>query len=223
MGGPGVAFIFFKTVEFRHVLGIADRLERAHVLSGGEDVPAAVFRVDLHDGPHDEFPLVDLLGQKDRFQRIDEIPPDHRLVRDRGDLAGRDQLGFYDLEPFLQKRLAVLPRRPVVEKEMQGVEIPVFGVDPVAREAAAETVGALVHGAHGLGREIPGDPAAVPVDHRGDGAARGDPDLSFQFHGLPPKNKNAPIPKKRNERLCSFARIIAHPPRGCQGRSVHKN
>ena len=66
---------------------------------------------------------------------------------------------------------------------MQGEVIPQLGVDAVAGKASAQTVGTVVHGLHALDDGLTVHPLAFPGDHGGDGAAGGNPDLSFQlFH-----------------------------------------
>ena len=65
------------------------------------------------------------------------------------------------------------------------------------REAAAESVGAVVHRAHGPNDPFPGHAPAFPGDHGRDGAAGGDPNLSFfpHAHTTFPKHRKRRFPR----------------------------
>ena len=157
-------------------------LEGPHVLSAREDVGPLHSGVYLHDRPRDEFLFVDLKIGQHRFERIDEVSPDYRLAGDLGDLARGNDLALYYLKSLFQQRLAAFSRVAAVEKEVKGIEVPVFGVDPVARESASQTVGPVVHRQHRAGYEISRDPLSLLRDHRRYCASRRYPDASFDFH-----------------------------------------
>ena len=224
VGRPAVALVFVQAVEFAHVLGEAHGLEGAHVLAAGEDVTAVQRGVDVHDRAHDVLPLVELHGRQHGLERGDEVAPDHGLVCDGGHLPGGDQLRLDDLEPILEEGLAVFSGGAVVKKHVQRVKIPVLRIDAVRREAAAESVGAVVHRAHGPNDPFPGHAPAFPGDHGRDGAAGGDPNLSFfhHAHSAFPNNKKSAPPGSRGKRLC----LCAHyrpPSAACQVCVFEKN
>ena len=107
---------------------------------------------------------------------------------------------------------------PKYRKEMKGVEVAVFGIDPVAGEPAPEPVRAVVHRLHRPDDRLSRHSFSLPRDHRRDRAPGGDPDTAFPFHTvfLSKKQKRRRFcvrqVKRKNERLCSFFCIIAHEP-----------
>lgn len=77
---PAVALVLVKTVEFAHILGVADGLEDPHVLAAGKDIGAADFGIDADDAARNKFGLVELTALELCVQRHDEIPPDQRFA-----------------------------------------------------------------------------------------------------------------------------------------------
>ena len=74
---------------------------------------------------------------------------------------------------------------------MQGKKVPVLRIDPVGREAASQSVGAVVHGFHAFDDRFAGHKLTFSGDHGGDRTAGRDPNLSFDFVHIstPPKEE----------------------------------
>ena len=66
---------------------------------------------------------------------------------------------------------------------MQCVEVFVFGIDPVAGKAAAQSVGAVVHRFHGFGDHFAGHFVSLFGNDGGDRASGRNSHLAFNFHG----------------------------------------
>ena len=122
-----------------------------------------------------------------------------------------------DLKAFLQQRLAGLAGIPAVKEDVEGIVVPVFRINAVCGEAAAQTVGAVMHGDHALHDFLSRHPASLPGDHSGNRASGRDADLPFSFHDVHlPQNGVFSVTKKdvhffsrglclllKNERHCS--------------------
>ena len=136
--------------------------------------------VDPHGGAHDKLLFIHLHGPQRGAQRRGKIAPDQRLIGDLGHFPHGDLLRPDHVEALLQKRLAGLPAAIVPEKEMQGKQIPVFRIDAIPGKAATQSVGAVMHGFHALNDALAAHTPALPGDDGGDGAAGGNPHLTFQ-------------------------------------------
>ena len=159
---PAVRLVLLQPVEVPHVLRIADGLKNAHVLAAGKHICALHPGVDGHDRAGHALLLIDLHGGQHAAQRRHKEAPDQRLVGDGGGRPDGDALQMDDLHGLPQKGLAVLPGGAVLQEHVQGEEVLVFGVNAVGRKAAAQTVGAVVHGAHALNDLLTGHPLPVP-------------------------------------------------------------
>ena len=162
VGRPAVRLVFLQPVEVAHILRVAHGLEHTHVLAAGEHIRALHPRVDGHDRAGHALLLVDLNGGQHAAQRCDEKAPDQRLVGDGRGRPDGDALQVDDLHGLAEEGLAVFPGCPVLQEHMQGKKVLVFGIDAVAGKAAAQTVGAVVHGAHTLDDLFAGHPLSVP-------------------------------------------------------------
>ena len=65
---------------------------------------------------------------------------------------------------------------------MKRIVVGILRIDAVACEAAAQTVGAVMHRGDGADDRLAADPAALPGEDAGDGAAGGDVFLAFPDH-----------------------------------------
>ena len=190
---PGVCLVRIEAVERADVLGEADCLEDAHVLSAGKDVAARKLCVELRDGTHHVLLLVLLRGGEHRAQRGDKVPPDHRLVRNGRNLARGNALCADDLKALAQNPLADAAAILAVKEDVQGILIPMLRIDAVCREPAAESVGAVMHRRDSADDDIAWDHAPLLGDECGNRTACGDPDRSFPFHIQQPFLKTIPI------------------------------
>ena len=184
VGRPAVRLVLIQPVEPSHVLRIPHCLKGAHVLPAGKNVCAVQMGVDVHHRPSHELLLIQLQPRQHRPQRPDEVPPYMGHVGDLRDDAYGDQLRLHDLEALLQPGLALPPRGVVVKKDMEGVFLPVLRIDPVGGEAAAQSVGPVVHGYHAPYHILAGHALSLPGDHRRNGAPGRNAHLPLQFHAL---------------------------------------
>ena len=182
MGGEAIPLVFLQTVEPAHVLRIPHPLEHAHVLPAGKHVGAVDAGVDAEHAPGDEFPLVELAVRQLGGQRGEEIPPNHGLVGDGLQLAGGDFREIDHIEMPIQKILALLAGGGAVVKQMERVIVFIFRVNPVGREPAAQTVGAIVHDGDGLDDGLPVHARARLIEYPRDGAPGRDAHLPFLPH-----------------------------------------
>ena len=144
-----MALVLLEAEELRDLLGVADALERAHVLAGRGDERAVHAGVDAHHGVHDD--VVD--GQADRLDlatvRHEEVPPHQRRVDDAVHVAPWDRLGLVDDEGPLDDGLGLVPGPLVVIDEVEAVVVGEVRVDAVTGEAAAQAVAAVALDRHG--------------------------------------------------------------------------
>ena len=138
--------------------------------------------VDVHDRPGDEFLLVQLEPRQHGAKRTHKVAPDMGDIRDLRDNADGDQLRLHDLEALLQQSLALPAGGVVIKEDVKRVFVPVLRVYAVGGEAAAQAVGAVMHGDHTLNNSFAAHPRPLPGDDRRDRAPGGDAHLSFQFH-----------------------------------------
>ena len=157
---PAVALVLVQPVELAHVLGVAHRLEHAHILARGEHERPLNAGIDADDALRGELLLVQLRGLELGVQRPHEVAPDQRLVDDGGDLARGDLGQVHDVKVLLQKVLAGLARSGVVVEDVEGVVVLVLRIDAVARKAAAQAVAPVVHGGDGAHDLAAADPLA---------------------------------------------------------------
>ena len=189
VGRPAVRLVLLKAVEPAHVLRIANRLEGPHIFAAGKHVCAPKLRVDLrHDARH-VFLRVQLQPVQHRLHRRQKIPPDQGHIGDLRDLPDGNVLRLDDLKALLQQRLAGLAGIPAVKEDVEGIVVPVFRINAVCGEAAAQAVGAVMHGDHALHDLLSRHPASLPGDHSGDRASGRDADLPFSFHDVHPFSK----------------------------------
>ena len=151
VGSPGICFVFFQAVVQADILREADCLEYAAVLAAGEHVSALIFMVDVGYATYHEF----ILGQLGFNQLIpagdNEVTPDQRLIRNRRMLSGRNAGHGCDFKMFIQELLAgILDVRLIIE-QMERIAVCIFRIDTVSCEAAAQTVGTVMH--HGDGAD----------------------------------------------------------------------
>ena len=195
MGRPGIGLILVQTVKPAHVLRVAHRLERAHVLAAGEHIGAFQLHVDLRHDPGHILLLVQLQPVQHRLHGRQKVAPDQRHIRDFRDLADGNMLRLDDLKALFQQRFAGLSGIPRVKEDVEGVKVPVLRVNAVPRKAAAQTVGTVMHGNHALHDLFSRHAAALTGDHGGNRASRRDADLPLFFHDVHPfKRKKASIP-----------------------------
>ena len=180
VGSPAVAPVLAQTVELADVFGVAHALENAHVFATGEHIRPGDLRIEAHNGAHHELLFIHLHGPQGGAQGGGEVPPDQRLIGDLRHFFHGDLLRQDDVEALFQKRLTGPAGTVILEKEMKGEIVPVFRVDAIAGKAAAQTVGAVVHGLHTVNDGLAAHAPALPGDDGGDGAAGGDTHLSFQ-------------------------------------------
>ena len=190
---PGVGLVRIEAVERADILGEADRLEDAHVLPAGKNVAARKLRIELRDRAHYVLLLVLLRSGEHRAQGGDEVPPDHRLVRNGRNLARGNALRANDLKALAQNPLADAAAILAVKEDVQGILIPMLRIDAVCREPAAEPVGAVMHRRDSADDDIAWDHAPLLGDECGNRTACGDPDRSFPFHIQQPFLKTIPI------------------------------
>ena len=179
VAGPGVGLVVFQHVVFADVLREAVGFEYAHVFARGEDVSALQCMVDADDKAGDELALIQLAGGQLGVQRGDEVAPDHGLIRDARMPARRDLGEVYDVEMTLDLLFAGLLGGLCVVEHVECVVIRVFRIDTVACKTAAQTIGAVVHGADRLDDACAVLACAVLVEDTGDRAAGGDADFAF--------------------------------------------
>ena len=86
-----------------------------------------------------------------------------------------------DLHGLPQKSLAAFSGGSILQKHMQGEKVLVLRINAVGRKAAAQPVGAVVHGAHALDDLFSGHALSVAEDNGGNGAAGGDAYPAFLF------------------------------------------
>ena len=133
-------------------------------------------------------------------QGCDKEPPDQWLIGNGRRCANGDPLQVDDLHGLPQKGLAAFPGGPVLQEHMQGKKVLVLRVNAVGRKAAAQSVGAVVHGAHTLYDLFSGHTLSVSGYNGGNGAAGRDAYLAFHFiHKISSyKNKKTTEFCKRN-------------------------
>ena len=217
VGRPAVRLVLLKAIEPAHVLRIAHRLEGPHIFAAGKHVCAPKLRVDLrHDARH-VFLRVQLQPVQNGLHRRQKIPPDQGHIGDLRDLPDGNVLRLDDLKALLQQRLAGLAGIPAVKEDVEGIVVPVFRINAVCGEAAAQTVGAVMHGDHALHDLLSRHPAALPGDHSGDRASGRDADLPFSFHDVHlPQNGVFSVTKKdvhfsaEGCASCQKMNVIAH-------------
>ena len=174
--GPGMSPV--EPVEHEvlaDLLGVADALEAAHVLSGAEDVGVLDLGVHRHNlGDH-----VVPVGRRlilPLLSREDEVPPEEGRVPDEDRFVGGDLLVEVNVELPGEESLQFLLGRPsrhvrgACEHEVEGVEVPVVGVYAVGCKAAAEAVAPDPHAGYRLHHPLSGEPVAFPVHRPEDGA-----------------------------------------------------
>ena len=181
VAGPGIALILFQAVEPADVFGVADPLEDAHVFAAGKYVRALDFAVDADDAARHIFAFGQVRVGKFARQRRQKVAVDERFALDGGRLARLYFGSVHDLEVALDKRLRLFLRLLGVEKEVKGVKVLVVRVDAVARKAAAEAVGSVVHDGDGLDHAFARHLFAAAVDHAHHGAPRRVAELSFSL------------------------------------------
>ena len=84
-----------------------------------------------------------------------------------------------NIEEALQVMLAVIPRGLIVIEHMEGIAVRKIRINAIPREAAAQPVGAVVHGFHRSDDGIAADFAALLVENARDGAPAGNAHLPF--------------------------------------------
>ena len=161
---PAVSRILVQAVKFAHVLGIAHRLERAHILAAGEHIGAFHKGIYAEGAARHELVLVQLAFGKFGGQRLDEVSPYKRFVHYFGRFP-HGNLGKIDyVEMLVQKLFRLLFDKSILVKHMDGVIVLIFGINSVARKTAAQTVGAVVHGCDGSDDCAAVRKSAVAVD-----------------------------------------------------------
>ena len=178
---PAVSRIVLQTVEVSHILWESHRLEHPHILPAGKNIHALHLCVDRHDGARHALLLVYLHGGQHAAKRRHKEPPDQRLIRNGRRFPRGDTLLADDLHRLPQKGLAVLSGGAILQKQVQRKKVPILRIDPVGGKAAAQSVGAVVHGLHAFDDGFAGHKAPLSGEHRGDGAAGRDPDLPLDF------------------------------------------
>ena len=184
VGRPAVRLVLLKAIEPAHVLRIAHCLEGPHIFAAGKHVCAPKLRVDLRYDAGHVFLCVQLQPVQNGLHRRQKIPPDQGHIGDLRDLPDGNVLRLDDLKALLQQRLAGLAGIPAVKEDVEGIVVPVFRINAVCGEAAAQTVGAVMHGDHALHDLLSRHPASLPGDHSGDRASGRDADLPFSFHDV---------------------------------------
>ena len=184
VGRPAVRLVLLKAIEPAHVLRIAHCLEGPHIFAAGKHICTPKLCVDLRYDAGHVFLRVQLQPVQHRLHRRQKIPPDQGHIGDLRDLPDGNVLRLDDLKAFLQQRLAGLAGIPAVKEDVEGIVVPVFRINAVCGEAAAQTVGAVVHGDHALHDFLSRHPASLPGDHSGNRASGRDADLPFSFHDV---------------------------------------
>ena len=217
VGRPAVRLVLLKAIEPAHVLRIAHRLEGPHIFAAGKHICTPKLRVDLRYDAGHVFLRVQLQPVQHRLHRRQKIPPDQGHIGDLRDLPDGNVLRLDDLKALLQQRLTGLAGIPAVKEDVEGIVVPVFRINAICGEAAAQTVGAVVHGDHALHDLLSRHPASLPGDHSGNRASGRDADLSFSFHDVHlPQNGVFPVTKKDvhfSAEGCAFCQkmnVIAH-------------
>ena len=179
VAGPGVSLVILQHIVFADVLRKTAGLEHAHVFARGENIRAVQCVIDADDEAGGEFAFIKLAGGELGVQRGDEVAPDHGFVRDARVAARGDFGQVDDVEMVFDFLFAGgLGLRRVI-KYMERIVVGVLRVNAVAREAAAQPVRAVMHGADGGDDALPGFPCPVLVEDTGDRAAGRDADLTF--------------------------------------------
>ena len=65
---------------------------------------------------------------------------------------------------------------------MERIQFLILGINAVTGKTAAQSVGTIVHGLHGIGNRPAGHSVALTGNDGSDGASGGDSYLAFQFH-----------------------------------------
>ena len=182
---PAVSRILLQTVEVSHILRKPHRLEHSHIFPTGKNVHALHPCVDRHNGAGHALLLVYLHGGQHTVQRRYKKPPDQRFIRNGRRLPSGDPLLADDLHRLPQKGFAVFSGGAVVQKHMQGKNVPILRIDPVSREAASQSVGTVVHGLHAFDDRFSGHKTPFSGNHSGDRTAGWNPDLSLDFVHIP--------------------------------------
>ena len=114
---------------------------------------------------------------------VDNSPSMVELGQELARKHGLDNLEYRlgDIEALFEQRFALPPAAVAAEKNMQGKVIAERRIDPVGGKAAAQAVGALVHGDHAPGHGLAAHAPPLPGDHGRDRTAGGDAHLSFQL------------------------------------------
>ena len=216
VGRPAVRPVLLKAIEPAHVLRIANRLEGPHVFAAGKHVCAPKLCVDLRYDAGHVF-CVQLQPVQNGLHRRQKIPPDQGHIGDLRDLPDGNVLRLDDLKALLQQRLTGLAGVPAVKENVEGIVVPVLRINAVCGEAAAQTVGAVMHGDHALHDLLSRHPASLPGDHSGDRASGRDADLPFSFHDVHlPQNGVFSVTKKdvhfsaEGHASCQKMNVIAH-------------
>ena len=95
---PQVRLVLFQTIKAPDVFRIADALENAHVLPAGENIRAVEAAVDLENALSNvllpgQFRFLELVPV-----RLDEIPPDFRLLTNRRRLFRWDSSAGFNIK-----------------------------------------------------------------------------------------------------------------------------
>ena len=180
MGCPAVGGVFVQTEVAADVLRITHALEYAHVLAAGEDIRTPHAAVHVQHMAGGIGLLVQLLFLHAPRLGLHEVAPDQRCVRHVPAAAHGHGTHGDEVKIAGQIFFTVLPATFVIIKQVEGIAVGVVGINAIARKAAAQTVGAVVHGLHGANDHVAADPLSLFMEKSRDSAAGGDTNLSLK-------------------------------------------
>jgi len=181
MRSPQVSLILFETKELSYILRVTLSFESGHILAAGHYESPAQVRIDGHYHPGYEVLLPQLLPAKAILTGQREVPPYKGGIGYFPGVAHRYWFAFFYAEMVLQVPLTHLLGTDIVVNNVQGIIIPVLGIDPVCGEPTSQAIGTLVHSGYGSYDGTSIETLGVAVYNSGNGTAAWDPDFSFPF------------------------------------------
>ena len=150
MSSPAIAFILLKPIVAPDVFRKAYGFKYAHILAGGKDICTIDLRIDMQNAAGHIFAFVKLEIFHAPIQRAQEITHADRFLCDCRELSGRDLLAGCKTELLFEKGFACILRLRMIIENMESIVIFVLRIDAISSKAAAQTVGTVMHGRHGM-------------------------------------------------------------------------